>query len=1070
MSDPCRSSSFSHAPFTFSSEDRLFVKSQRPNPHSGVVVATAFAEPTDVSLPDMNNSPIPCVRFLRTRRCSPIAAVFLLFLGMLAQSAIAQATLLGTVTNAATGRTLEGARVTIKGSQIEVTADSQGVYRFDKVTTGNVLLAVSYTGLKTVEVAVAVAPGGVTRQDVGLTADIYRMDKFVISGEREGSAQAVTLQRLSTGVKNVISTDAYGSLAGNPADLIGRIPGVNTLDFGGDTRYVQIRGLNQELTTVTMDGNRLADGAFGTTSRAFTFQAIGADAFERMEVTKSPTPDMDGDSIGGAVNMVSKSAFDSSPERRIRGSFGATWRAFDDRETRAPRNYSIGYSEVFAGKFGVSLNTAYRSHDQLQDGVTQLIGALPAGSPGPAYTYSFNYRDLRIERIRSTVALKLDYKLSNNTRFFINAQYNKAIEHETTLNATWSTNQVVATAGPNGALTGTGGIVPGFTDTLTVIRPVAATSVEFWPGLLYLDSKTANLGVGGVHRYDTWDINYDIYRSAAKSYYPGDRTMRYRASSIGFSIARGLDQIDRYYPTIAQTAGPDLTQLSNLQHGSYTHSPRVGWDQYLGASLNVTKKFKIPVPVSLKAGLRSREQDRKRENKTWSTVYLGPDRVAGLNPATGVNDDNLAQFGQLTPLRGGKLEKYPNFPFAAQPGHGNEIVLKTREAHPEWFQDNVAVNTSTPLINDQSFNERITAAYAQGSFDLGKLSVTGGVRVETTRVQAEGARQRIAPEEAARRLAWVGAVTDAETRRRTLAEYSGRQEVEGEYRNVFPGLHFKFTPVKGLVTRLSYSTNIGRPAIGTIIPSTTVNDTSQTISISNPKLKPQTADNFDLAAEYYFEPAGLISASVFLKEMKNFIFTQGGVVVGTGADNGFGGDYSGYMKTTQYNGGSSKVKGFELNYTQQFTFLPGFWSGFGAYANYTRLTAEGYYGTGGAIDLTSNNTLASAPTRELAGFVPQNANAGLAYIRNGITVRINFAYAGRYLQTFNGSQSRLIYQRPSKRVDVRTVYRLTRNFDVYFDVNNVFNQPSYAREYHGGQPQAQTLLSPQVLFGINGRL
>ena len=36
---------------------------------------------------------------------------------------------------------------------------------------------------------------------------------------------------------------------------------------------------------------------------------------ERIEVTKSPTPDMDGDSIGGAVNLVSKSAFDSSPQR-----------------------------------------------------------------------------------------------------------------------------------------------------------------------------------------------------------------------------------------------------------------------------------------------------------------------------------------------------------------------------------------------------------------------------------------------------------------------------------------------------------------------------------------------------------------------------------------------------------------------------------------------------------------------------------------------------------------------------------------------------------------------------------
>ena len=998
-----------------------------------------------------------------------IALAVLFSSGFIARPVVAES-LTGTVTNSATGRTLEGARVAIKGAKVEVNTDSQGVYYLANIGPGNTALTVSYTGLNTVDLTVAVRTGGVTRYDVGLTADIYQLEKLVVSGEREGAAQSMTLQRLSTGVKNVISTDAYGSLAGNPADLVGRLPGVNTLDFGGDTRYVQVRGLNQELTTVTMDGNRLADGSFGSASRTFTFQAIGADAFERMEVVKSPTPDMDGDSIGGAVNMVSKSAFDSSPERRTRGSFGATARPFDDRATRAPRNYSVSYSEVFADKFGISFNAAYRSHDQLQDGVTQTIGALPLGSPGPAFTNSFNYRDLRIERIRSSVALKLDYKLSNNSRFFINAQYNKAIEHETTLNATWTTNQVIATVGPNGALTGTGGIVPGFTDTRTEVRPVAASTVDFWPGLLYLDSKTSNLGVGGVHRYNSWDINYDLYRSAAKSDYPGNRVMRYRASNIGFSIVKSLDSFDRFFPTITQTAGTDPTQLSNVQHNTYDHNPRVGWDQYVGASLNVTKKFATAVPVSIKTGLRTREQDRKLDNKASSTVYVGPDRVAGLNPATGINDDNLAQFGQLNAFRGGNLAKYPNFPFAALPGHGNEIFLNTRAAHPEWFQDAVAQNTINALRNDQRFNEHIKAAYIQGNIDLGKLSMTGGVRVETTEVTAQGVLQRITPEEMARRATWVGLVTDQETLRRTTAEYSGRQEVAGEYRNVLPGLHFKYVPTKSLVTRLGYSSNIGRPGIGTLIPSTVVSDTNQTVSISNPKLKPQTADNFDATAEYYFEPAGMFSASVFLKDMKNFIFTLGGVTIGSGADNGFGGQYTGYQKTTQYNGGSSKVKGFELNYTQQFTFLPGFWSGFSAYANYTRLAAEGQYGAGGGISPTNNNTVAAASTKELAGFVPENANAGLSYIRRGITVRINYSYSGRRLQSYNATQSLLVYQLAAKTVNIRTVFRATKPFDVYFDVNNVFNQPSFVREFCGGRPTTMSVLSPQVLFGINGRL
>ena len=123
--------------------------------------------------------------------------------------------------------------------------------------------------------------------------------------------------------------------------------------------------------------------------------------------------------------------------------------------------------------------------------------------------------------------------------------------------------------------------------------------------------------------------------------------------------------------------------------------------------------------------------------------------------------------------------------------------------------------------------------------------------------------------------------------------------------------------------RASYATNIGRPGLGQLIPNTTVNDENRTVSTSNPSLKPQNADNFDLILEYYFEPAGLLSAGVFLKEIKNFIFTAGGQTVGAGSDNGFDGRYEGYALTSQRNGGSARIRGLELNYQQQFTFLPG---------------------------------------------------------------------------------------------------------------------------------------------------
>src|SRR5204862_7028752 len=104
-----------------------------------------------------------------TRRWTALSTL-LLSLALPAQSALAQAsaTITGTVTNTATGRTLEGALVTIKGTSREAVTDREGVYRFDDVPLGNIVLAASYTGLTTQEVHITVESGRARGQDLGL--------------------------------------------------------------------------------------------------------------------------------------------------------------------------------------------------------------------------------------------------------------------------------------------------------------------------------------------------------------------------------------------------------------------------------------------------------------------------------------------------------------------------------------------------------------------------------------------------------------------------------------------------------------------------------------------------------------------------------------------------------------------------------------------------------------------------------------------------------------------------------------------------------------------------------------
>jgi TonB-dependent receptor len=996
--------------------------------------------------------------FARADRLCRLRSVLLLFTATLAPAALAQGTVTGTVTNSATGATLEGARVALKNTAREVLTDELGTYRFTNVPAGDVVVSVSYTGLSPADASVTVPASGVARRDVGLTADIYLMSSFVVASEREGNAKAITLQRESEGVRNIVSTDAFGGLAGNPADLAMRLPGVEGESVGGDVRYLRIRGLHQNLSSITQDGNRMADAGSAGSTREFQFQTVDSDSIERIEVTKSPTPDIDGDSIGGNVNLVSKSAFDSSPERRIRGSVGAIWRVSDPRDKARP-NASLSYSEVFGGRLGVNLNLAYRPHGSIIDITTQNFQQLPIGTSGPAYQHLLTAQDFRNIRTRSGAGLRLDYKLNDQVRFYSKFQLNKHIEHAHHSQATWQTNQSVATVGAGGVLTGTGGIVPGYTDFETEVRPVAASTVAINSASAYKLGTTKTMNAGGVHRYGTLHIDYDAYTSKSKAYYPGNNTFTFTLRNAGWIIRRD----DRLFPSIAQTAGADWTRLESYTENAYVSSRMAGWDNYLGAQLNVRKHFDTRWPMFIKTGLRFRQQTRDLENTPYRTSYVGPDGVMGPNPATGINDDNLAQFGQLNrPFPNTKLRRYGALPIPALQAVGRPHEIdRFIAANPEYWRRQLANDLQTALTGHQQFEEQIRAGYVMGNVRFGKLNVLTGVRIEDTETEGEGALQVITPEERVRRAAWVGPLTDAEIERRAIEEFGRRQKRSGDYRSVFPGLHLKYQFNRSILARFSYSETIGRPNIGQLIPRTTVNYDNQTVSTSNPGLKPQWSQNYDLSAEVYFEPAGLFTVGAFQKDIDKFIYTAGGQVIGSGQDNGFSGEYAGFTLTTQFNGGFAKVRGIEVSYNQQLTFLPGIWNGLGVFANATWMKAEGNYGTGNAIAL--------APNPRVAGFNPFIANAGVSYIRGKLNLRASYNYRDRYLVGFNANESRATYAAARPTLDLKTLYSFNRRLSMYLDVVNVTMTPDRERQFGFGRPQTTHLMRPQVFFGVNLR-
>ena len=964
--------------------------------------------------------PVSCVRLLRA-----LSALFLCWV----VPAFAQTSgiVSGQVSNAATSIFLEGAEVSVEGTNRVALTDREGRFELS-LPTGVATLVVRYTGLEAQKVTIDVKPGARTIQNVEMNSGIYKLDAFTVSGPREGSASAITQQREALNVKNVVASDSFGNVAdGNIGDFLQQLPGITAVYVGADVRSVQIRGIEGALNSVTMDGDRMASSQSAGAGRTFEFEQASLNNIETIEVTKAPTPDMDADSIGGNVNIVSKSAFDRNQPRVFNYAIGGVWRpkyfTRSDNWLREPVN-NIGPSLNFSyadrlgveKRIGVSLNFTYHSQP---GGDTAALATYQSVLTEPYYTQNITVpRPAGAPRTRLATGAKIEYKLSETTVLSLNTAYNWF--HETN-----DTRAMVL--GTTAAVTN---FRPGYTSYFQEVLANANSSSAITLTTDDKSGRTLQFVPTVRHRFPGLEVDYGVSLSNSETYYdyaPNDRhfqsrpkgAVSYRLANIGFTVDR---RESLKWPKYAQTAGPDLFNLANYNTMLITQSDRMGEDEVRTAKLNAKKTFALSVPLIVKAGGVIRQQERALDNFSKRYNYTGADGIQN-------NADDLGSLGQFldpTPKWTDSNEGYRSPPWA------NPFAVARHQAlNPGLWREDVAFTNTSRLTGDRSITETVTAGYAMANVRFAQLSILGGVRIEKTETDAEGPV--------------------------TVAGVVGRISRKGSYRDVFPGLHLRYAPRRNLVGRLSYSSGIGRPSFDAIMPADTINDVAQTVTIRNAGLQPQYSDNFDATVEYYFEPVGSLTASVFMKQVDGFQFTDTSQFVGSGSDNGFDGQYVGYRISTTRNGGSAKYRGLELAYQQQFTFLPGFWRGFGFYANYTRLLTSGDYG-------------GATVTSTVAGFVPKTGNVALTYLGHGLNIRLNAVWRSEYLVTNSANAALLVFHEPKMQVNLKTRYNFNRTTAIYCDIENL-NKSPITETWVGSKdrPNQTRIVVAKVVAGVTGR-
>ncbi|MBI4626905.1 MAG: TonB-dependent receptor [Verrucomicrobia bacterium] len=972
----------------------------------------------------------------------------------------------GQIQNAATGSYLQGAVVAVDGTTRTAITDREGRYRLSGLSSGAAILVVSFSGLDPQRIPIGIGSDGPAVRDVALTSEIYKLDKFIVAGDREGTARSEALRRQAPNVVNIISADTFGNRAdANIANLLENVAGISAIYNDLEARQISIRGIDGNLNSVSMDGQQMASSA-GNTARNFLFDQMGVGNVESIEVTKAATPDMEGASVGGGINLVTKSAFDRSGGRQITYSAGLTtqptFHAYSPKWKEPIAGYgpffNFQYLDVLGAKrnVGIAVTAAWTNFQ-----LTHTKSAFSYGfnNPNPVPTPITNYtrRPWSVNRTKFLTGVKLDYRWSESTTVSAGLTYNYSHILNSNPGAILSNPATFATVDASGNRTGGGQVAPNSTGEFTRVFPAANTTMTLNDFRQPLYAQTLVFQPLVRHRLDRLNITYGL--SYSDSLNNRDQPSRISGntfatlSNIGWTIDRSKDAT---WPAVTQTAGPDMYNLNNYTTLRLDDTANDFKSRIFNAKLDVKKDFAFPLPTYVKTGLSFQEESRKLRQVFRRWFYTGPDGVLGNA------DDNrdLAQFRDTIDPRNSDSDfrKYQTDLGGAIPYPNSYAVARHIEQNPRLWSEDLPFGLQSSLLSRRQLVERISAAYILGHLRFGRASVLGGMRVEETRDEGEGPLTYISPEERARRAAWAGTVTPEENLRRVNAQYGGRQSNKGLYRNVLPSVHLRYEPIARLVTRASWATGIGRPAFGTIIPSDTVVDETARVTRNNPNLKPQFVHSYDLVADYYFKSQGSISAGAFRKNIGDYIYTETSII-GSGRDNGFQGEYAGYTLTTQANRGTATVEGLEFSYQQQLTFLPGWSKGFGVHATFTKLKTEGNYG--GTTNVTSSS---------LAGFVPESGSLGLSYRGYGFELRLQAVAYGGHVLAANANPVLVQYRRSRMIWNWKSKYNFSRKLSVFLDVDNFTSAPS-VETYIGFKERQNNwyTFDPRIQVGIGGQ-
>jgi TonB-dependent receptor len=926
-------------------------------------------------------------------------------------------TIQGTVADPANA-ILPGATVKLDQRPVTAISDNQGQFTIVNVPPGPHTLTVSCVGFTPSTSKVEVTSGRMTHAKVVMNVATASESVIVTAERAHGEAEAINEEKVADNILDVLPAPVITSLPNaNVADAVGRLPGVTLERDEGEGKYVQIRGTEPRLANLTVDGVEVPSPEGGV--RQVKLDAIPADLVDSVQIQKTLQPNMNGDAIGGSVNLVTKKAGDQ-PTLSLYGLGGFTPIA----NTRSL--YELGGTGGMRfgadKRLGVMVSGSYdyngRGIDDIEPGTLGLIQQ--PGSTATTYDISgIAFRQYLYDRKRYGFGGSFDYRLSETSNLYLHTLYSDFKDYGDRYEYVINTNDLAPAVGVSP--------IPG-TNTPNNPFTTERRDPEF---------QVASVSLGGNHVFGTSLLNWQLAVGRASMQNPigGGESHTLFVSTLSQSNCQYLSSAtkDSNLPVFSpacftEAYDPTTLQLNQIQDSAHGLTAQLN----LEGEVSYAKNYHLGSHTStFETGFYIRNAHKFDDSYEIDWCPTNP----GAAPFA-------TQF-----LSGFHNSNYYNGSYPYGPGVSWEKVQSYFKANQGLFTNNETLCPQTapaPSLfggNNNNFDlvERVTAGYVMDSLDFSRFRIVGGVRFEGTQDNTFSCN------------------CDINTNGGPI-NFPGH----GSYISVLPSVSVKarLDPSGNSALRFVYAHGLSRPDPSFLTSAVTVDNstTPPTLTIGNPALKPEFGNNFDVLFEHYLQPLGAIQAGFFYKSLSSPLVS---LLAGPQAAPGC--PAATCFVNTEGNAGTAHIAGIEVSFQQHFTYLPGMLSGFGVLANYSYATSQ------------AHNLPGRSDSPALLRQAPHTWNISPTYDRGRLSLRLGLAYNGANIFSYffqDGAPGGIhgpagdLYLYPHLQVDAQGSLYLGKGFTAIAQGLNLNNE--VFGFYFGSEPYwtQREYYQPSYTFGL----